>query len=613
MQISNPADLLLNYQMEIEQPTQNMEKSSESLQNIATSFLEMQDDIPPPRNPPVLEHMPEPPILENIPPPVEVTQMPPPIEPISHLNASPKESENGVLPEFGLESTSATKADENTSEIVVSKPANDIKVEEQTLIPPSLDTFVVPPSIQVNNGNDFVEPKLPASLVNSNIPPIPNKDSIWTTFRQPEQGFLELMPPPITKREDDSNSEFSSSNEYKPPESEVEEESDGTSSDAMVEEEDSPDPSPKPSPPRKRRNPWSADEDFEQRKIRKIEEAFSNPYQPTSVVTLQAQPNIRTTQTPTHTIYPDTTPEFKIHPPITHGDFKNLLPPMTNGDFNAFLPQIDEYYQKPQLFEYRLHNKNGGKFLMNNHRGKSNGELPFEYHGVTTDGHWWIALRRINEKNICGGFYKTRREAAEKSDVLWQLHNGDPAYINFPDMIHENVVISITEVPAFAKNDDQEKSPDPPKYYNKKSCRLCGVQKFKLKWAVLPGGNEASICRKCEKTLKRNSGEFVEEIPLEKTEREITPGEGKRNRRKIYCAHCEKTFFAKPTRRDAKFILNHCCSNPNREVDPRFPTEKRKQYVLGKHHRKCRIHDESEPCLAFVDEWFYHGTQRVKS
>ena len=147
----------------------------------------MQDDIPPPRNPPVLEHMPEPPILENIPPPVEVTQMPPPIEPISHLNASPKESENGVLPEFGLESTSATKADENTSEIVVSKPANDIKVEEQTLIPPSLDTFVVPPSIQVNNGNDFVEPKLPASLVNSNIPPIPNKDSIWTTFRQPEQ------------------------------------------------------------------------------------------------------------------------------------------------------------------------------------------------------------------------------------------------------------------------------------------------------------------------------------------------------------------------------------------------------------------------------------------
>jgi len=411
----------------------------------------------------------------------------------------------------------------------------------------------------------------------------------------------------------------------RPPDSEVEEESDGTSSEVMVEEEDSPDPpSHKPSPPRKRPNPWSADEDFEQRKMRKIEEAFSNPYQPTSVVTVQAQPpHIRTTQTPTptptptHKIYPDqTTREFKIHPPITHGDFKNLLPPIaTNGDFHNFLPPITHgYYQKPQLFEYRLHNKNGGKFLMNGHRQKSNGELPFEYHGVTTDGHWWIALRRINEKNICGGFYKTRREAAEKSDVLWQLHNGDPAYINFPEMIHEDVVISITEVPAFAKNDDeQEKSPDPPKYYNKKSCRICGVQKFKLKWAVLPGGNEASICRKCEKTLKRNSGEFVEEIPLEKTEREITPGEGKRNRRKIYCAHCEKTFFAKPTRRDAKFILNHCCSNPNREVDPRFPTEKRKQYVLGKHHRKCRIHDESEPCLAFVDEWFYHGTQRVKT
>lgn len=68
---------------------------------------------------------------------------------------------------------------------------------------------------------------------------------------------------------------------------------------------------------------------------------------------------------------------------------------------------------------------------------------------------------------------------------------------------------------------------------------------------------------------------------------------GKRNgmiiRCRLFCAHCGNYFYAKPTARKSFFVLNHQCSG-----------DKRKQYVIGKHHRKC-IHNHSPtPCIQFA-------------
>lgn len=68
---------------------------------------------------------------------------------------------------------------------------------------------------------------------------------------------------------------------------------------------------------------------------------------------------------------------------------------------------------------------------------------------------------------------------------------------------------------------------------------------------------------------------------------------GKRNgmiiRCRLYCAHCEEYFYAKPTARKAFFVLNHQCCG-----------DKRKQYVIGKHHRKCRHNHAPTPCIQFA-------------
>lgn len=396
----------------------------------------------------------------------------------------------------------------------------------------------------------MVEPKMPNSLNALSQ----KTGSSWNTFRHQEEAYYNHMysRAPFRVKKIDDNSEYSSSNEYKPPDSEVEESEDSSSGEMQEEMADPPSPiSPILQQPRKRRNPWSSDEDSEQRKMRRIEEAE---------ITL------------------------KIQKPSS---FPSSVPVVASRRSPPVCKKTDNYK------------------------------------GITTDGHWWIAYRRINDKNICGGFFKTRREAAEKSDILWLVFDGDEKYLNFPSLLptyQEQEIIAIKEVPEYVKA--QEYSSTQSKSSGKQKCQLCGKLKH-LKFEILPTGTEASICRKCTKSVqKRRDGVGIdeapdnldhqyEEIPLEKTPNAITPGEGKRNRRKIYCAHCEKTFFAKPTRRDSKYILNHCCRNPNRRPDLNFPTEKRKQYVLGKHHRKCRLHDESEPCLSFVDDWYYHGARKA--
>jgi len=66
------------------------------------------------------------------------------------------------------------------------------------------------------------------------------------------------------------------------------------------------------------------------------------------------------------------------------------------------------------------------------------------------------------------------------------------------------------------------------------------------------------------------------------------------NQSRIFCNHCKTHFFAKPTLRKKKhvFALNHACK----------PGEKRRQYVLGKKHRKCEFTHDG-PCLQLSPEW----------
>lgn len=58
---------------------------------------------------------------------------------------------------------------------------------------------------------------------------------------------------------------------------------------------------------------------------------------------------------------------------------------------------------------------------------------------------------------------------------------------------------------------------------------------------------------------------------------------------RLFCSHCKNFFYAKPTARKSFFVLNHQCSG-----------DKRKQYVIGKHHRKCRHDHSPSPCIRFA-------------
>lgn len=61
-------------------------------------------------------------------------------------------------------------------------------------------------------------------------------------------------------------------------------------------------------------------------------------------------------------------------------------------------------------------------------------------------------------------------------------------------------------------------------------------------------------------------------------------------RQRMHCAHCKTDFWAKPTCRDGRYVLNHKCTN--------IP---RRQYVVGGWHRKCSLNHYA-PCVDFVAE-----------
>lgn len=66
------------------------------------------------------------------------------------------------------------------------------------------------------------------------------------------------------------------------------------------------------------------------------------------------------------------------------------------------------------------------------------------------------------------------------------------------------------------------------------------------------------------------------------------PGRSLDKRLRMHCSHCNKDFWAKPTCREGRYVLNHKCSD-----------HPRRQYVVGGWHRKCTLNHYA-PCIDFV-------------
>jgi len=64
----------------------------------------------------------------------------------------------------------------------------------------------------------------------------------------------------------------------------------------------------------------------------------------------------------------------------------------------------------------------------------------------------------------------------------------------------------------------------------------------------------------------------------------------RKERRHLRCNHCQAVFFAKPTKRDGKYLVNHTCTHSTRRI----------QYIIGSRHRKCSISHPKMPCIEFL-------------
>lgn len=124
--------------------------------------------------------------------------------------------------------------------------------------------------------------------------------------------------------------------------------------------------------------------------------------------------------------------------------------------------------------------------------------------------------------------------------------------------------------------------------------------------------NGLSEAVKKNKKRKLDGGEYIPvemptkaESPRPKTQEKVSNSKPKRARRKnqknqtqpfnrvrLFCAHCSQFFHAKPTRRGNLFVLNHQCNG-----------DKRKQFVVGRHHRRCKYdHPQEVACIALAPE-----------
>lgn len=59
----------------------------------------------------------------------------------------------------------------------------------------------------------------------------------------------------------------------------------------------------------------------------------------------------------------------------------------------------------------------------------------------------------------------------------------------------------------------------------------------------------------------------------------------------LFCSHCQRVFFARPTPKNSRYVVNHQCSADE---------NKRKQYIIGVKGRKCRRNHE-DPCVLRIE------------
>lgn len=59
----------------------------------------------------------------------------------------------------------------------------------------------------------------------------------------------------------------------------------------------------------------------------------------------------------------------------------------------------------------------------------------------------------------------------------------------------------------------------------------------------------------------------------------------------LFCSHCQRVFFARPTPKNSRYVVNHQCSADQ---------GKRKQYIIGVKGRKCRRNHE-DPCVLRIE------------
>jgi len=92
--------------------------------------------------------------------------------------------------------------------------------------------------------------------------------------------------------------------------------------------------------------------------------------------------------------------------------------------------------------------------------------------------------------------------------------------------------------------------------------------------------------RRKRKTPRKPPTKVIEEGNTKKSV-QIT-GRPVDKRLRMHCSHCRRDFWAKPTCREGRYVLNHKCSD-----------QPRRQYVVGGWHRKCNL-NHFAPCIDFV-------------
>lgn len=152
-----------------------------------------------------------------------------------------------------------------------------------------------------------------------------------------------------------------------------------------------------------------------------------------------------------------------------------------------------------------------------------------------------------------------------------------------PPEIIETPIIS-TQLPLYVKTEKlardlqlQPKKPTLPKFKRKVKKRTTRKKPLKIRLCHNPDLDDDDFgSRKGEydRELSKKLGFKARRVPIS-MEKGRKPRVTKRW--KLFCAHCETLFFARPTPKNSRYVVNHNCC------------DRRKQYIIGVKTRGCTI------------------------